>query len=105
MRVRMIQKIREKRGETLLELTISIALFGLMALMVATMFGMANRSSMRNLNTDEVLNQAITDIVKEQNLEDSSTVSQTVVFGKSGGGEVSHTVERIKAGGLYKFRE
>lgn len=96
------KKLREERGETLLEVTISIALFALMALMVASMFGMANQSTMRNLQTDETYDKAVTDIVTEQNLD--QTQEQEVVFRIEGGGSVSRRVERIRSGSLYRFR-
>lgn len=95
-------RLGEKRAETLFELVVSMALFGMMVLMVASMFGMADKVSMKNLQTDQTMDQNITDIVTEQNLEAEET--QTIVFQDDEGRVRSVQVERIKAGGLYKFR-
>lgn len=43
----------------------SIALFAMMALMVASMFGMANRVSLRNVQTDEEFDAKVSALVEE----------------------------------------
>lgn len=102
---KIINKLKEKSAETLLEVVLSIALFGMTALMVASMFGMANKVSMKNIKTDQEMNQMITDIVTEQNLDANATVSQRMIFKKSDGSLVEHEVQRVKSGSLYKFSE
>ena len=102
---KIINKLKEKNAETLLEVVLSIALFGMTALMVASMFGMANKVSLRNIKTDQAVDQMITDIVTEQNLDTAATVSQKIIFKKSDGSLVEHDVNRVKSGSLYKFSE
>lgn len=102
---KIINKLKEKSAETLLEVVLSIALFGMTALMVASMFGMANKVSMKNIKTDQKMDQMITDIVTEQNLDASATVSQRMIFKKADGSLVEHEVQRVKSGSLYKFSE
>lgn len=101
----IVSKLKEKRAETLLEVVLSIALFGMTALMVASMFAMANKVSVKNIKTDQQMDQMITDIITEQNLDANATVSQKLIFKKSDGSLVEHEVERVKSGSLYKFRE
>lgn len=101
---RIVEKLREKRAETLLELVAALALFSMMTLMMASMFCMADRVSLKNIRTDQAFDKNITDIVTEQNLETDKTVTQQVIFQKDDGSTASVNVERIKAGGFYKFR-
>lgn len=101
----IVKKIQEKNAETLFEIVVSIALFSVVLLMVAGMFGMANRVTQQNLKIDEAFDEAITKIVTETDIEESNTVKQSIVFRDPDGNAASYQVERIKAGGFYKFRE
>lgn len=101
---RIVEKLREKRAETLFELVVALALFSMMTLMMASMFRMADRVSLKNIQTDQAFDKSITDIVTERNLETDQTVTQQVIFQKDDGSTASVNVERIKAGGFYKFR-
>lgn len=102
---RIREKVKEQSAETLLEIVLSIALFGMTALMVAAMFGMANKVSMKNMQTDKSVDAMISDIVMNQNIDTASTVTQRIIFQKPDGSMVEHEVDRVKSGALYKFSD
>lgn len=90
------------RGETLLELIMSIGLFAIVMLMVATMFAAANKSTMRNYATEKKIDENITRIVKEE--DPDSVADVQVVFKTNEGKTVTVTTEKINAGSFYKYR-
>lgn len=96
-------RIRKRGGETLLELMISIGLFAITMLMLATMFAAANKTTKNNLDAEVLMDQSITSIVKEESVANKD--SFTVTFQITGGGTCSKEVERIKSEGLYKYRK
>ncbi len=80
----VIRKLREKRAETLLEMVMSIGLFALMALMVASMFGMASRVSLRNVQTDEAFDAKVSALVEETPGEVTISEPRQIVFSGDG---------------------
>ena len=90
----VIRKLREKKAETLLETVMSIALFAMMALMVASMFGMANRVSLRNVQTDEEFDAKVSALVEETPGEVTVSEPRQIIF-TSDSGTYSVSVKRI----------
>lgn len=76
----VIRKLRERKAETLLEMVMSIGLFALMALMVASMFGMASRVSLRNVQTDEAFDVKVSALVEERAGEVTVSEPKQIIF-------------------------
>lgn len=51
--------LKSKKGETLIEVVISIALFGITMLMLTTMIGTSNRIYMKNLDQEQAVDEVI----------------------------------------------
>lgn len=104
---KMKTKLSEKNAETLLEVVISIALFSMMALMVASMFGMANKVSLRNMETDAKLDENITAIIEGTGTETEIYNNGKLTFKKkdgTGSNVESGNITLVKNGALYTFR-
>ena len=102
---RIKTKLSEKNAETLLEVVISIALFSMMALMVASMFGMANKVSLRNLETDKKMDENISAIIEGTGTETEIYTNGKLTFQKADGSYAeSGDITLVKNGALYTFR-
>lgn len=108
-----IPKVRERaakvcansKGETLLEVIISLALFAITILMTATMFAAANKVTQQNFKTEKELDQAVTNIVKEEHLSGTQNFTVTFQLQDGSGTTRSMEIQRVESEGLYKFRE
>lgn len=101
------KKLSNEKGETLLEVVTSIGMFGLMVLMLASMFAMADTVSQRNYKTEQEVDAAVTKIVTEEGITDTDKQNVTVRFRIEDGMNVEfvdETVEQIQCKGLYKYR-
>lgn len=103
---KILNIVREESGETLFEVITSIALFGLVMLMVAAMFMAADKSMLRNLKTDETVDKNVSAVIVGGNsdfpLEDLQT--QQITFQETGGGTATRSVHLEKCGALYRFK-
>lgn len=86
-----------------MELVISIGLFAITMLMVATMFSAANKTTKRNFDSEVKVDEVVSNLVKEKNLTGKTNV--TVTFQIQGGSSIHKEVERVEVQGLYKYRE
>lgn len=99
---KICNKITSDRGETLLELVTSIGIFAVTMLMLASMFAAANKMSVKNMQTEQDLDKAVTNIITESETESEERF--TVSFETDNGKVNDKEVTRIGANGLYKFK-
>lgn len=112
--LRIRERLKDSSGETLLEVVVSIGLFALMMLMVASMFVVAGKTMVRNFETDARVDKAVSAIaeVKAGDTSDSNgnpvtTATVHVTFMASGTAlkNPDRDVKLVSAEGLYKYTE
>lgn len=99
--------IKSRAGETLFEVVLSIGMFGLTVLMVATMFAAANQVSEKSYGTEKALDKAVTEIITEANITAGNQTACNIRFRvKREHSEeiVEKTIERVQWENLYKFK-
>ncbi|MBR1931376.1 MAG: prepilin-type N-terminal cleavage/methylation domain-containing protein [Lachnospiraceae bacterium] len=97
----------DKRGETLIELVVSLALFALVITMLVTVFNASANSLATNVETKRMLNQQEVTLAREDDvIVEELSIQSTIRIGADAhvAGEVP--VQRLRPvnGSLYKFR-
>lgn len=95
------------KGETLVELIVSLALLALFVTMLATAFQASTGSFYNNIETKRDLNEQVHQLTKEESVETAKSL--TIKYKYTVGTEIkedSFEVEMIRPleGSLYKFR-
>ena len=97
----------DNRGETLIELIISIALLSLMVTMLVTAFQASAGSLYNNIETKRALNQQVRQLTMEENTDSVRNLTISYKFeAESMIYSDSFEAELLKpqTGSLYKFR-
>jgi hypothetical protein len=112
------KKRKDNGGETLLEVVMSISLFALIMLMAATMFTIADRTMLRNIEADESVDAAVSMIAKagvsDTKVEDENgseypveSTSVSILVTSEGNPvfstDSSHRIYRVAVKDLYKY--
>ena len=104
----MITKIRmTDRGETLIELIVSVALLAMLVTLLVTVFKASTRSMYDTIETKRDLNAQTGKLLLEEQVEKTESLSIGYRFTAGGNiHEASFQAELLKVtdGSLYKFR-
>lgn len=95
------------KGETLIELIVSLALLALLVTMMATSFQASNKSLYNNIVTKRDINTQIRQLTLEESIEQFETLNiqyHYVVGGVSYTDSFATEVVKPVSGSLYKFR-
>lgn len=94
--------LHDNGGETLLELVLSIGLFGLTMLMVASMFAAASRVTVHSYNSEKEIDERITALSEGNYTQES--MQPLVFYDKSGNtAGTAQIVRLVEKDGFYKF--
>lgn len=75
---RLTAKIRSRKGETLIEILVSILIVALSALLVAAMFGAAGRINITIRDLDEQFYQSVTEVESQQGTPSKGVVEYEI---------------------------
>ncbi len=97
--MKKLQRLRAKKGFTLIECMVAIAIFAMMSMIVMQILGIAIQSYARNDRVEKDLDRQLESLVKSNNTVERSTFDLTLAFLNSDGDEAG-AIDNIPIGVL-----